>query len=64
MKDLNMPQDANLEKREFLDDMLGKDFSFGNKVLRGTFVEKMKEDGSAAIHTNIDELKDNVMAML
>lgn len=64
MKDLNMPMDANLEKREFLDDMLGKDFSFGNKILRGTFVEKMKEDGSVTIQTNIDELKDNVMAML
>lgn len=59
-----MPMDANLEKREFLDDMLGKDFSFGNKILRGTFVEKMKEDGSVTIQTNIDELKDNVMAML
>jgi len=64
MSDMKLPPDANLEKREFLDDMLGRDFSFGNKIIRSTFTEKMREDGTVQIHTNLDELKENVMALL
>ena len=58
------PLSPDQEKRDFLDEMLGKDFPISHKVLRDTYSERVNEEGITVIATELEEFKENIMALL